>query len=62
MSGCQNYAPFLGTLNNRCRIIIRTQKGTIILTNTHMLQEPSILGLLGGSGNLGSSYKYDNPN
>ena len=30
-------APFLGTLNNRCRIIIGTQKGTIILTTTHML-------------------------
>ena len=25
-----------GTLNNRCRIIIGTQKGTIILTTTHM--------------------------
>ena len=33
--GCQNYGPFLGTLNNRCRIIIGTQKGTIILTTTH---------------------------
>ena len=29
---------FLGTLNNRCRIIIRTQKGTLILTTTHMVQ------------------------
>ena len=36
MGGCQNYGPFLGTLNNRCRIIIGTQKGTIILTTTHM--------------------------
>ena len=36
MGGCQNYAPFWGTLNNRCRIIIRTQQGTIILTTTHM--------------------------
>ena len=26
--------PFLGTLNNRCRIIIGTPKGTILLT-TH---------------------------
>ena len=25
--------PFLGTLNNRCRIIIRDQKGTIIFDN-----------------------------
>ena len=36
MGSCQNYGPFLGTLNIRCRIIIRTQKGTIILTTTHM--------------------------
>ena len=28
--------PFLGTLNIRCRIIIGIQKGTIILTTTHM--------------------------
>ena len=33
----KNYAPFLGTLNIWCRIIlIRTQKGTIILTTTHV--------------------------
>ena len=36
MSGCQNYGPLLGTLNIRCRIIIGIQKGTIILTTTHM--------------------------
>ena len=36
MGSCQNYGPFLGTLNNRCRIIIGTQKGTIILTTTHI--------------------------
>ena len=36
MSGCQNYGPFLGTLNIGCRIIIETQEGTIILTTTHM--------------------------
>ena len=29
--------PFLGTLNIRCRIIIGIQKGTIILTTTHMV-------------------------
>ena len=28
--------PFWGTLNNWCRIIIGIQKGTIILTTTHM--------------------------
>ena len=29
--------PFWGTLNIRCHIIIGTQKGTIILTTTHMV-------------------------
>ena len=33
--------PFLGTLNIRCRIIIRTQKGTIILTTIHVLEPGS---------------------
>ena len=27
----------LGTLNNRCRIIIATQQGTLILTTTHII-------------------------
>ena len=36
MGGCQNYGPFLGPLNTRCRIICRTLKGTIILTTTHL--------------------------
>ena len=36
MGGCQNYGPFLGTLNIRCRIIIGIQKWTIIFTTTHM--------------------------
>ena len=36
MGSCQNYGPVLGTLNIRCRNMIRTQKGTIILTTTHM--------------------------
>ena len=36
MGGCQNYGPFLGTLNIRGRIIIGIQKGIIILTTTHM--------------------------
>ena len=34
--GRQNYGPFLGTLNIRCRIIIGDPKGTIILTTTHI--------------------------
>ena len=36
MGGCPNYGPFLGTLNIRGRIIIGTQKGTIILTTSHV--------------------------
>ena len=36
MGGCPNYGPFLGTLNIRGHIIIGTQKGTIILTTTHI--------------------------
>ena len=36
MGGCQNYGPFLGTLNIRCRNIIGTPKGTIILTTTNI--------------------------
>ena len=36
MGGCQNCDLFLGTLNTRCRIIIGIQKGTIIMTTTHM--------------------------
>ena len=39
MGGCQHYGPFLGTLNIRCRIIIGTQKGTIILTTTHVVKD-----------------------
>ena len=35
MGGCQNYGPSLGPLNTRCRII-STQKGTIVLTTTHI--------------------------
>ena len=36
MGGCQDYGPFLGTLNIRCRIMMGTQKGTIILTTTRI--------------------------
>ena len=36
VDGCQNYGPFLGTLNIRCRSIIGIQKGTRILTTTHV--------------------------
>ena len=37
MGGCQNYGPLLRTLDIRCRTIIGTQKGTIILTTTLLL-------------------------
>ena len=47
MGGCQNYDPFLGTLNIRCRI---SQKGTIILTITHILTQ-----------NLYHNYYYPKP-
>ena len=36
MGGCQNYGPFSGTLNIRCRILIGIQKETVILTTTHI--------------------------
>ena len=36
MGDYQNHGPLLGSLNTRCRIILGTQKGTIILTTTHM--------------------------
>ena len=36
MGGCQNYDPFFGTLNIRCRNIIGIPKGTIILTTTQV--------------------------
>ena len=36
MGGCQNYGPFLGTLNIRCRILLGIQKGTVILTTIHV--------------------------
>ena len=36
MGGCQNYDPFLGTLNIRYRMIIGIQKGKIIFTTIHI--------------------------
>ena len=36
IGGCQNYGPLSGTLNTRGRIVLRTPKGTIILTTTHV--------------------------
>ena len=36
MGGCQNYGPFLGPYYNTAPNIYGTQKGTIILTTTHI--------------------------
>ena len=52
LGGCQNYGPLLGTLNIRGHIIIGTQKGTIILTTTHLRfsvggQPPCNSGMIG---------------
>ena len=44
MGGGQNYGPFLGTLNIRCRIIIGTQKVTIFLTTTQATFLGEVLG------------------
>ena len=33
VGGCQNYGSFLGLLNTRCRLILRTPKKTIIFDN-----------------------------
>ena len=46
VGGCQNCGPFLGTLNIRCRIIIGIQKGTIILTTTHVMIHIVVGGIL----------------
>ena len=60
MGSCQNYGPFWGTLNNRCRIIIGTPKGTIILTTTQIFNPEPALGYASvlsasseGSGGMG---------
>ena len=37
MCGCEHDSPLLGPLNTRCSIILRTQKGTIILTTVHVV-------------------------
>ena len=56
MDGCQNYGPLRGTLNIRCRIIIWTQKGSIILTTTHVGASDRPEGVL-GSGFRGSEVR-----
>ena len=41
MGGYQNSGPLLGPLNT-CRIMLRTQKKTIILTTTHIDVEANV--------------------
>ena len=38
MGGCQNYGPFLDPYYNMAPNIWSTQKGTIILTTTHIIE------------------------
>ena len=50
MVGCQNDGLLLGPLNTRCRIILRTQEGTIIWTTTHIHRKNNYLAqLIGGT-------------
>ena len=49
MGVCQNYGPFLGTINFSCRIIIGTQKGTIILITAHMVARVTLGIFLAGT-------------
>ena len=47
--GCrQNYGPLFGLRNTRCRIILRTQKRTIILSTTHMHTHRALCMEVGG--------------
>ena len=46
IGGRQNVGPFVGTLKIKCRIIIRTQEGTIILTTTHMVITEGLCSLI----------------
>ena len=42
MGSCPNDGPFLGTQNFGCRIILGTQKGTLILTTAQMVNPESL--------------------
>ena len=47
MGSCLNYGLFLGTLNIRCPSILRTQKGTLILTTmANLCKRPQIRTLI----------------
>ena len=46
MGGYKNHGPLLGPLNTMCRIVLRTQEGTILLTTTR-LRNDSVGSLVG---------------
>ena len=50
MGGCQNYGPFLGPRDNTAPNIQGTQKGTIILTTTHMELKKVVKGVSRAEG------------
>ena len=54
----KNYGPFLGALNNRCLIIIGTQKGTLISSTTQILAR---LFARAGAGFLGLCSRFLGP-
>ena len=54
MGGCQNYGPFLGTPNIRCRIIIGIQKRDHNFDN-HPYPKPLSLNGVWGLGGFGFS-------
>ena len=54
VGGCQNSGHFLGTVNIKCPIIIGNQKGTIILTPTHVDSPRSPYRLLVANGGTDS--------
>ena len=60
MGGCQHYGPSLGTLNVRCRIIIRIQNGTIILTTAHISKRVRVQDVASGVENQMEEKKYGN--
>ena len=61
IGGCQNYGPFLGTLKTRCSITIGIQKGTMILTTTHISNEllSDFSDVIDGYGFLSGEYAWD---
>ena len=59
MGGCQNSGPLLGPVNTKGRIILRTHKGTLILTATHKGEESPYLRECTGNPVLGLTFESD---